>query len=200
MCGIIGFAGGDLSVDDKNLTLDKQVEVIKHRGPNDKGKYVDEDVALGFRRLSIIDLTNGKQPIYNADNTKLIVFNGEIYNYQSVRDDLEQNLGYVFKTHTDTEVLLHGYEAWGKDVLKRIRGMFTFFIWDTVKKELFGARDFFVIKPLYYTYLDDSTFMFSSELKTFMKHPGFKKQLNKDALKPYLMNQYNDLDETFFKG
>ncbi|ATO44907.1 asparagine synthase (glutamine-hydrolyzing) [Loigolactobacillus coryniformis] len=200
MCGIIGFAGGDLSVDDKNLTLDKQVEVIKHRGPNDKGKYVDEDVALGFRRLSIIDLTNGKQPIYNADNTKLIVFNGEIYNYQSVRDDLEQNLGYVFKTHTDTEVLLHGYEAWGKDVLKRIRGMFTFFIWDTVKKELFGARDFFGIKPLYYTYLDDGTFMFSSELKTFMKHPGFKKQLNKDALKPYLMNQYNDLDETFFKG
>ncbi|WP_125982448.1 asparagine synthase (glutamine-hydrolyzing) [Loigolactobacillus iwatensis] len=199
MCGIIGFAGGALNLEDKQTILDKQVEVIKHRGPNDKGSFVDDDVALGFRRLSIIDLTNGKQPIYNADNSKLIVFNGEIYNYQEVRDELE-GLGYVFKTHTDTESLLHGYEAWGPDVLKKVRGMFTFFIWDTVKKELFGARDFFGIKPLYYTYLDDGTFMFSSELKTFMKHPKFKKRLNKEALKPYLMNQYNDLDETFFKG
>lgn len=199
MCGITGFVGGGLDVAAKQTILDKQVEVIKHRGPDDKGTYVDDDVALGFRRLSIIDLTNGKQPIYNADNTKLIVFNGEIYNYQEIRRELEA-LGYVFKTDTDTENLLHGYEAWGADVLKKVRGMFTFFIWDTVKRELFGARDFFGIKPLYYTTLPDGTFMFGSELKTFMKHPAFKKQLNKDALKPYLMNQYNDLPETFFKG
>ena len=127
MCGIVGFAGGQLSLDEKFSVLDQQIETIKHRGPDDKGSYIDQDVALGFRRLSIIDLTNGKQPIYNADQSKLIVFNGEIYNYQEITRELKA-MGYVFQTQTDTEVLLHGYEAWGKDVLKKVRGMFTFFI------------------------------------------------------------------------
>lgn len=199
MCGIVGFVGGKLSVTNKHKTIEQEMDVIKHRGPDDRGKYVDDQIALGFRRLSIIDLNSGKQPIYNADQTKVIVFNGEIYNYQSLRKELI-DAGYQFKTKTDTEVLLHGYEAWGKALLQRIRGMFTFFIWDKQKQELFGARDFFGIKPLYYTYLDDGTFLFGSELKAFMKHPGFKKQLNTKVLKPYLMNQYNDLDETFFKG
>ncbi|KRN29057.1 asparagine synthase [Lactobacillus selangorensis] len=199
MCGIVGFAGGSLAIDEKTTTLNKQMDTIEHRGPNDKGSFVDNDVALGFRRLSIIDLTNGKQPLYNADNTKMIVFNGEIYNYREITRELKA-LGYVFQTQTDTEVLLHGYEAWGKDILKKVRGMFTFFIWDTKTKELFGARDFFGIKPLYYTFLDDGTFMFGSEIKSFMPHPEFKKELNNDVVKSYLMNQYNDLDETFFKG
>lgn len=199
MCGIVGFAGGNLSLDEKFTVLDQEIETIKHRGPDDKGNYIDDDVALGFRRLSIIDLTNGKQPIYNADQSKLIVFNGEIYNYQEVTRELKE-LGYAFKTQTDTEVLLHGYEAWGKDVLKKVRGMFTFFIWDKNSKELFGARDFFGIKPLYYTFLEDGTFLFGSEIKSFLPHPGFNKELNPEVVKSYLMNQYNDLKETFFKG
>ncbi len=199
MCGIVGFAGGQLSLDEKFSVFDQQIETIKHRGPDDKGSYIDQDVALGFRRLSIIDLTNGKQPIYNADQSKLIVFNGEIYNYQEITRELKA-MGYVFLTQTDTEVLLHGYEAWGKDVLKKVRGMFTFFIWDKQTQELFGARDFFGIKPLYYTFLDDGTFLFGSEIKSFLPYPEFKKELNPNVLKSYLMNQYNDLDETFFKG
>ena len=197
MCGIVGF------VDRSNKTQKEQVikemmDTIVHRGPNSSGQFIDEGVALGFRRLSIIDLEGGSQPIYNEDETKIITFNGEIYNYQSIREDLIAK-GHTFTTHADTEVLLHGYEEYGIELLQKIRGMFAFVIWDTKKQELFGARDHFGIKPLYYAQMND-TFMYGSEIKSFLKHPNFVKELNKEALKPYMTFQYSALDETFFKN
>lgn len=197
MCGIVGF------VDRSNTTQKRQVikemmDTIVHRGPNSSGQFIDEGVALGFRRLSIIDLEGGSQPIYNEDGTKIITFNGEIYNYQSIREDLIAK-GHTFTTHADTEVLLHGYEEYGIELLQKIRGMFAFVIWDTEKQELFGARDHFGIKPLYYAQMN-GTFMYGSEIKSFLKHPNFVKELNKEALKPYMTFQYSALDETFFKN
>ncbi len=175
------------------------MEKIKHRGPDSGGKHVDGDIALGFRRLSIIDITSsGDQPIYNEDGTKILLFNGEIYNYQSIRGELIK-AGHKFKTNTDSEVLLHGYEEYGEKLLNKLRGMFAFVIWDTVKKELFGARDFFGIKPMYYAEMN-GTFMFGSEIKAFLVHPDFKKELNETALENYLTFQYSPTAETFFKG
>lgn len=196
MCGIVGFVN---QKNQKEATIEAMMERIIHRGPTSSGKYVDEQIALGFRRLSIIDLEGGSQPIYNQDRNKVIIFNGEIYNYQTLRTELE-TLGYLFETKTDTEVILHGYEAWGVDVLQKLRGMFAFAIWDIDKQELFGARDHFGMKPYYYAEMND-TFMFGSEIKSFLAHPDFDKTLNKAALKPYLTFQYSPLNgETFFKG
>lgn len=197
MCGIVGF------IDRSNTTQKEQIvknmmDTIVHRGPNSAGQFIDEGAALGFRRLSIIDLEGGTQPIKNEDGTKIITFNGEIYNYQSIREDLIAK-GHIFTTHADTEVLLHGYEEYGIDLLQKIRGMFAFVIWDTKKQELFGARDHFGIKPLYYTMMN-GTFMYGSEIKSFLQHPNFVKELNKEALKPYMTFQYSALDETFFKN
>lgn len=199
MCGIIAFS--DPTVDDKETTIQSMMKMIEHRGPNIKGSgfYTNDQVALGFRRLSIIDLQGGKQPIYNEDNSILVTFNGEIYNYQDLRSELLK-AGHTFTTETDTEVLLHGYEEWGMaGTLERVRGMFAYLIWDNNKRTLYGARDFFGIKPLYY-YQNGETFIVGSEIKSFLKHPNFKKELNQEAIKPFLMNQYNDLKETFFKN
>lgn len=199
MCGIIAFS--DPTITDKETTIQSMMKMIQHRGPNVKGSgfYTNDQVALGFRRLSVIDLKGGQQPIYNEDHSILITYNGEIYNYQALREELI-TAGHTFTTHTDTEVLLHGYEEWGMEgTLQRIRGMFAYLIWDDNQKTLYGARDFFGIKPLYY-YQQGSTFIAGSEIKAFLKHPHFQKELNKKALKPFLMNQYNDLDETFFKN
>ncbi|MGL5898782.1 MAG: asparagine synthase (glutamine-hydrolyzing), partial [Lactobacillaceae bacterium] len=197
MCGIIAFC--DRALTNKEEVLTNMMDAIKHRGPNDSGKYINDDVALGFRRLSIIDLRGGKQPIFNEDGQKAIVFNGEIYNFKPLRKTLLA-AGHTFTTKSDTEVLLHGFEEWGMEgLLKRIRGMFAFLIWDNQKKELYGARDFFGIKPLYY-YHDDNRFLIGSEIKSFLYHPYFKKELNKKALKPYLTFQYSALEETFFKN
>lgn len=196
MCGIVGFVN---SKDQKEIIIERMMDRIVHRGPNSSGKFTDDRVALGFRRLSIIDLEGGSQPIFNEDQTKVIIFNGEIYNFQVLREELIQ-AGHVFSTHADTEVVLHGYEEWGIDVLQRLRGMFAFAIWDTQKQELFGARDHFGIKPYYYAQMNGS-FMFGSEIKSFLPHPDFKKELNQEALKPYLTFQYSPLNgETFFKG
>ena len=196
MCGYVGFTN---TKNNSNKTIEEMMDKIKHRGPDSGGKYTDGDIALGFRRLSIIDITeSGDQPIYNEDRTKVLLFNGEIYNYQSIRKELIEK-GHVFTTHTDSEVLLHGYEEYGEDLLNKLRGMFSFVIWDTVKKELFGARDFFGIKPLYYAQMGD-TFMFGSEIKSFIVHPDFVKELNETALENYLTFQYSPTTETFFKN
>lgn len=197
MCGIVGFINHD-GMEHKHVTIKEMMDTIVHRGPNSSGEHVDEGAALGFRRLSIIDLAGGDQPIYNEDHTKVITFNGEIYNYQTLREDLLA-CGHTFTTHTDTEVLLHGYEEYGVELLQKIRGMFAFVIWDSVKQELFGARDHFGIKPLYYTQMN-GTFMYGSEIKSFLKHPDFVKELNREAIKPYMTFQYSALDETFFKN
>lgn len=195
MCGFVGFV--DRSKNKKKIVKDMADKII-HRGPDSDGYYVDEDVALGFRRLSIIDLEGGTQPIYNEDNSRVIVFNGEIYNYKEIKEELLKK-GHKFKTESDTEVILHGYEEYKEKILDMLRGMFAFVIYDKEKKTLFGARDFYGIKPLYY-YKNDKEFMFGSEIKSFLGHPNFKKELNRDMLKQYLTFQYSVSEDTFFKN
>ena len=197
MCGIVGFV--DQNIADKKPVLKEMMDTIKHRGPNSSGQIIDRNFAIGFRRLSIIDVDKGMQPIYNEDRSKAVIFNGEIYNYQDLRVDLLK-AGHTFQTKTDTEVLLHGFEEWGIErLLKRVRGMFAFVIYDFKTGDITGARDFFGIKPLYY-YNYQGTFIFGSEIKSFLKQPNFKKELNKAALKPYLTFQYSATNETFFKN
>ncbi len=195
MCGFVGFVD---KTKDKDKTIKKMADLIKHRGPDSDGYYTDADIALGFRRLSIIDLEGGTQPIYNEEKDKLIFFNGEIYNYKYLKADLIEK-GHKFSTNTDTEVILHGYEEYKEDFLLMLRGMFAFVIYDLKTKELFGARDFYGIKPLYYATMKDS-FMFGSEIKSFLAHPKFKKELNRDMLEQYLTFQYSVGTDTFFKN
>lgn len=195
MCGFVGFTN---FINNSNIVLESMMNKIIHRGPDSGGKYIDEDIALGFRRLSIIDLAQGDQPILNEDGSKVLLFNGEIYNFQSIREKLIV-AGHKFKTKTDSEVLLHGYEEYGKNLLNMLRGMFAFVIWDKNTKELFGARDFFGIKPLYYS-LSGESFLFGSEIKSFLSHPHFKKEMNEEALENYLTFQYSPCSETFFKN
>jgi len=196
MCGFVGFCSKN--VKDKNVIKEMNNQII-HRGPDSDGYYFDKDVNFGFRRLSIIDLHEGSQPILNESGDTAIIFNGEIYNYQELREDLVAK-GYKFKTHTDTEVILHGYEEYGEEgIFAKLRGMFAFTIWDSKKEKLFGARDHFGIKPYYYALLDGDL-LFGSEVKSFLKYPKFKKEVNEKALKHYLVFQYNPLEETFFKG
>lgn len=196
MCGITGFVG---AVDSREQVLENMMNTIVHRGPDSSGMFVDEDAALGFRRLSIIDITEvGDQPLYNEDKTKVLTFNGEIYNYRELREELIA-AGHVFTTHTDSETLLHGYEEWGETLVYRLRGMYAFVIWDREKKRLFGARDMFGIKPFYYAQMNDC-FIYGSEIKSFVEHPKFDKVFNENALAHYLSFQFVPTNETFFKG
>lgn len=197
MCGFVGFIGGG-ETQNSELVLRNMTDRIIHRGPDDADYYMDGEISLGFRRLSIIDLEGGRQPILNEEKNKVLMFNGEIYNFQTIRKDLVEK-GHIFTTKTDSEVLLHGYEEYGTDLLNKLRGMFAFIIWDKEKKELFGARDFFGIKPFYYAKMDQ-TLMFGSEIKSFLSHPHFKKELNTEALENYLSFQYSPCAETFFKN
>ncbi len=196
MCGFVGFTN---AIDNSNKVLGEMMDKIRHRGPDSEGRYIDECIAMGFRRLSIIDITDsGNQPIFNEDKSKVLFFNGEIYNYREIRKELEEK-GHKFTTHTDSETLIHGYEEFGEKLLDRLRGMFAFVIWDKEKKELFGARDFFGIKPFYYATMN-GTFMFGSEIKSFLVHPAFVKELNTAALENYLTFQYSPTNETFFRN
>ena len=225
MCGICGFT----QADDASLpTLKAMCDVMAHRGPDGEGQYIDAEsgIALGHRRLSLIDLANGNQPMVRStgdhaavitspalrlDGTPCgtpeqaaakgrfaIVFNGEIYNYRDLRAELETQ-GWQFQTNSDTEVLLTGYLAWGEGVLDRLRGMFAFAIWDRDSRELFCARDFFGIKPFYYTQ-QNGRFIFASEIKCILEHPDYTRELNHEALEQYLCFQFSALPETFFKG
>ena len=197
MCGYIGFVGKNTDVDERKQVLGEMLALIAHRGPDSQDMYVGENAALGFRRLSIIDLEGGSQPIYNEDKTKVLIFNGEIYNYKTLRAELEK-CGHKFYTHTDSEVLVHGYEEYGAGLLQKLRGMFSFVIWDTKAKKLFGARDHFGIKPFYYAQMGE-TFMFGSELKGFLKHPDFKKELNEEKFPEYLTFSCVSREDTFLK-
>ena len=197
MCGIVGFIGARA---DMQEILQKMTDLIAHRGPDGEGHYIDGPVALGHRRLSIIDLAGGSQPMFNEDGTLAVVFNGEVYNFQSLRQELME-AGHTFTTRSDTEVLLHGYEEWGREMLARLRGMFTFALWDKKTRTLFCARDHFGIKPLYYYVAPETgTLMFGSEIKSFLAHPDFKKELNTDQLELYLSYQYSPGEDTFFRG
>lgn len=195
MCGIVGFTGG---VVDKQSVITAMADAIAHRGPDDYGEFIDEHIALGFRRLSIIDLSEGAQPIFNEDKSLVVLFNGEIYNYQSLREELI-DAGHLFSTHSDSETLVHLYEEYGEGMIQRLRGMFAFVIYDTRDNSIFAARDYYGIKPFYYGLIGDEL-IFGSEIKAFLKHPGFHKELNEDALENYLSFQYSVLEETFFKG
>ena len=195
MCGLCGFTG---ELVDKETYLRQMTEKIIHRGPDSDGFYTDADIAMGFRRLSIIDLGAGDQPLYNEDKTLVLTFNGEIYNYKVLRAELLEK-GHVFVTESDSEVLLHGFEEWGEELLPRLRGMFGFAVWNTVKKELFLARDPFGIKPMHYTRLADGRLVYGSEIKSILTHPDVKKVFNPSALDSYLSFQYSVPNETFFK-
>ena len=195
MCGLCGFTG---ELVDRETYLRQMTEKIIHRGPDSDGFYTDADIAMGFRRLSIIDLGAGNQPLYNEDKTLVLTFNGEIYNYKALRAELLEK-GHIFVTESDSEVLLHGFEEWGEELLPRLRGMFGFAIWNTEKKELFLARDPFGIKPMHYTRLADGRLVYGSEIKSILTHPDVKKEFNPAALDGYLSFQYSVPDETFFR-
>lgn len=198
MCGIVGFAENYHDPAVARRTLQAMAELIRHRGPDGEGLYADGRVALGHRRLSIIDLEGGGQPMFNEDGSLVVVFNGEIYNYRELARQLS-TAGHTFATQSDTEVLLHGWEQWGKALPAKLRGMFAFVLWDSRTGTLFGARDLFGIKPLYY-YRRGELLLFASEIKAFLAHPGFVKQFNEDRLPDYLSAEYLPGEETLFTG
>lgn len=195
MCGFAGFTG---TCTDGDKVLENMMNRIIHRGPDSAGTYIDEKIHMGFRRLSIVDLNNGSQPMFNEDKSIVVTFNGEIYNYNELRADLEAK-GHIFANNADTEVLLHAYEEYGEDMVAKLRGMFAFAIWDKKTETLFAARDFFGIKPFYYALVDDCL-IYGSEIKSILDHPKYKKQVNELALENYLTFQYSVLEESFFKG
>jgi asparagine synthase (glutamine-hydrolysing) len=195
MCGLCGFTG---EIIDRDAIVKNMTDVITHRGPDSSGIYIDSDIAMGFRRLSIIDLDQGDQPIYNEDGSLVVMFNGEIYNYQQLREILVAK-GHQFSTNTDTEVLVHGFEEWQEDLLNKLRGMFAFAIWNKKEKSLFLARDFFGIKPMHYTQVGDH-FIYGSEIKSILQFPGFEKKLNLNALDHYISFEYPVPPETFFEN
>ncbi len=195
MCGICGFTG---ETEDKDRVIKAMMDKIIHRGPDSYGIHSDNNITLGFRRLSFIDLTEGNQPMYNEDKSIVIVFNGEIYNYATLRQSLIEK-GHTFANRSDTETLIHLYEEYGYDMLKHLRGMFAFVIYDMKKELLFAARDFFGIKPFYYSLINNQM-LFASEIKSFLSYPHFKKEVNQEALENYLTFQYSVLPETFFKN
>ncbi|HIW21603.1 MAG TPA: asparagine synthase (glutamine-hydrolyzing) [Candidatus Dorea intestinavium] len=197
MCGFTGFY--DAGIKEKDELIDKMGEAIAHRGPDSKGSYTDDYVALGFRRLSIIDLEGGTQPIHSDDGKYVIIFNGEIYNYREIRKELIEKYGMKFNTNSDTEVILKAYEVYKEKTAALLRGMFAFVIYNKETHEMYGARDYFGIKPLYYAQMNGSL-LFGSEIKSFLPHPSFKKEVNKDALKMYLIFQYTPTKESMFKG
>lgn len=202
MCGITGIIGRE--IEKKEEAVRQMTDAILHRGPDEDGYFIDDYAALGMRRLSIIDLSRGNQPIASSDGRYLIFYNGEVYNYKEIKKELGD---YPFKTESDTEVILAGFVKWGEKILPRLRGMFAFAIYDTQEKKIFLARDFFGIKPLYYLTQArpvDSTGLacvaFSSEIKSFLELPGFKPEVNDATVYNYLSYQYNPLEKTFFKG
>lgn len=195
MCGITGIT--DKQVEGLEQAIERMTKAIAHRGPDDDGYYVDDMVALGMRRLAIIDLEHGRQPITTPDERFIIFFNGEIYNYKEMKKEL---VGYDFKTESDTEVILAGFAKFGPEIFRKLRGMFALAIYDTQEKKLVLARDPFGVKPLYYWQRGNKIAAFASEVKSFLSLKGFKAEVNDAAVYNYLSFQYNPLDECFFKG
>ncbi len=197
MCGIVGIAYTNSRSVEREF-LQKMNDAIIHRGPDDDGFYVNKNVGLAMRRLSIIDLAHGKQPIFNRDKTKTIVFNGEIYNFQQLRKDLEK-LGYIFKTDSDTEAIIHLYDEYGADCVNYLRGMFAFAIWDETDKSLFIARDRVVKKPLLYSHQKNGDLIFGSEFQALLTHPDIGREVDFEAIDSYLSYLCVPAPQTAFK-
>lgn len=198
MCGICGIVYRNHERPVDRIIVKRMCDVISHRGPDDEGFYIHQNVGLGMRRLSIIDLVTGAQPIYNEDKTIAIVFNGEIYNHQELRRELESR-GHAFKTHADTEVIVHAYEEYGTECPNKLNGMFGFAIWDQHKKRVFLARDRIGIKPLYY-YVDHTRLVFGSELKSIMQIPDIPRAVEPKALDTFLTFEYIPSPFSIFKN
>lgn len=196
MCGIYGIVRSEKRVYENELRI--MGEKLKHRGRDDEGIFLHDNIGLGHKRLSIIDVTNGKQPMTNEDGTVWIVFNGAVYNYLELRQELVQK-GHNIKTYCDTEIIIHAYEEYGKDCVSRFNGMFSFVIWDQNKQEIFAARDRFGVKPFYYS-MQDGEFIFASEIKALLSHNPALRKVNMKGLKDYYVFQYTLADKTLFEG
>ena len=199
MCGIVGIldVSGKRAVD-RDL-VSRLNETQHHRGPDECGLHVEPGLGLGHRRLSIIDLSTGQQPLYNEDGSVVVVYNGEIYNYQELIPELAQ-LGHVFRTRSDTEVIVHAWEQWGEDCVRRFRGMFAFALWDRNRDTLFLARDRLGVKPLHYALLPSGFLVFGSELKSIAAHPEFRRELDPYAIEEYFALGYVPEPRTAFVG
>jgi asparagine synthase (glutamine-hydrolysing) len=200
MCGINGIAFSSQSRRRVDAEMLKRMrDVITHRGPDDEGIYIDERVGLGHRRLSIVDVASGHQPMTNEDDSLYITYNGEVYNHADYRDELEAR-GHVYRTHCDTETILHLYEEHGDSCVEHLRGMFAFAIWDRKKRELFIARDRLGVKPLYYVHTQDGSLYFASEIKALLEARAVKPELNFTTFSDYLANHATSGEETLFVG
>ncbi len=199
MCGIVGIfdTRGAGTVD--RALLDKMNQSQFHRGPDEGGLFVEPGVGLGHRRLSIIDLSSGQQPLFNEDGSVVVVFNGEIYNFQELVPEL-QAAGHVFRTRSDTEVIVHAWEEWGEACVERFRGMFAFALWDRNRRTLFLARDRLGVKPLYYALLPDGQLIFGSELKALLVHPGLTREIDARAVEDYFAYGYVPEPKTIYDG
>src|SRR5438552_2351918 len=189
MCGLTGVFDSRARREIDRGLLDRMNESLFHRGPDESGLHVEPGVGLGHRRLSIIDLSTGQQPLYNEDRSVVVVYNGEIYNYLDLVPEL-QALGHVFRTRSDTEVIVHAWEAWGKSCVERFRGMFAFALWDRNRETLFLARDRLGVKPLHYALLPNGLLLFGSELKSLLLHPELRRDFDPLAIEEYLALGY----------
>lgn len=196
MCGIAGFIDLESNRESAVQLIDSMCQVIRHRGPDDQGVWVGDGVAMGMRRLSIIDLAGGHQPIFNEDKSALVVFNGEIYNYRELQQELQER-GHHFETHADTEAIVHAYEEYGDDCVNHLRGMFTFALWDRKRQRLLAARDRFGKKPFNY-YWDGRRLIFGSEIKSILE-AGIPHEINAAALDEYLVYCYVPTPHTLFR-
>ncbi|CCQ72973.1 XrtA/PEP-CTERM system amidotransferase [Magnetospira sp. QH-2] len=199
MCGIVGIYHDSSARPIDEALLSHMNDTQFHRGPDEGGLFVAPGIGLGHRRLSILDLSGGRQPLYNEDDSVVVVYNGEIYNFQELFDELKA-LGHQFRTHCDTEAIVHAWEEWGEDCVHRFRGMFVFAIWDSNKDTLFLARDRLGIKPLYYAPLADGTLVFGSELKSVLPYPGVPRDLDPAAVEEYFSYGYVPDPRSIFKG
>ena len=198
MCGITGIFDTRGRSEINRTVLQRMNDSQLHRGPDEGSLHIEPGVGLGHRRLSIIDIATGQQPLFNEDGSVVVVFNGEIYNYQQLIPEL-QALGHVFHTKSDTEVIVHAWESWGADCVKRFRGMFAFALWDRNQQTFFMARDRLGVKPMYYALLDDGTLLFGSELKSILAHGGLRREIDPLAVEEYFALGYVAEPRTIFK-
>jgi len=198
MCGIVGIFDTQLQRDIDRELLARMNQTQFHRGPDEGGLHTEAGLGFGHRRLSIIDLSSGQQPLFNEDGSVVVTFNGEIYNYPELMQELAK-LGHTFRTHCDTEVIVHAWEQWGEACVERFRGMFAFGVWDRNQKTLFLARDRMGVKPLYYALLDDGQLIFGSELKALTAHPGLKREIDPCAVEEYFAYGYVPEPRTIYK-